>query len=260
MHGPEVAFDCLGAEAGPATVDTLKVLIHHGRAGAERVQGRPVLGLQLEQLDNVQVMFAIIVATAETLHAHGKTTVQSAAQAAVALKPFTGHFASVIFALGFIGSGLLAVPVLAGSGSVGTAGLLTDSRRMALATPQNVIIGSISFLNIDDGAPPCDPIHSRTWKDAHGTRAPMRMATRTVELAAVLSSGRIRNRETVRAVVVFGGRLFCTELVPAIAATGNRNTATWTPTSVYERSLAAGTDHSQVVSDAELHYVARPTS
>ncbi|HEY5023645.1 MAG TPA: Nramp family divalent metal transporter [Acidimicrobiales bacterium] len=70
------------------------------------------------------VMFAIIVATAETLHAHGKTTVQSAAQAAEALKPFAGHFASATFALGFIGSGLLAVPVLAGSGSVGMAGLL----------------------------------------------------------------------------------------------------------------------------------------
>jgi NRAMP (natural resistance-associated macrophage protein)-like metal ion transporter len=70
------------------------------------------------------VMFAIIVATAETLHAHGKTSVQSAAQAATALKPFAGHFASAIFALGFIGSGLLAVPVLAGSGSVGMAGLL----------------------------------------------------------------------------------------------------------------------------------------
>jgi Mn2+/Fe2+ NRAMP family transporter len=70
------------------------------------------------------VMFAIILATAETLNAHGKTNVQSAAQAAAALKPFAGHFASVIFALGFIGSGLLAVPVLAGAGSVGMAGLL----------------------------------------------------------------------------------------------------------------------------------------
>jgi NRAMP (natural resistance-associated macrophage protein)-like metal ion transporter len=70
------------------------------------------------------VMFAIIVATAETLNAHGKTSIGSAAQAAAALKPFAGHFASVIFALGFIGSGLLAIPVLAGSGSVGMAGLL----------------------------------------------------------------------------------------------------------------------------------------
>jgi Mn2+/Fe2+ NRAMP family transporter len=52
------------------------------------------------------------------------TNVQSAAQAAEALKPFAGHFASAIFALGFIGSGLLAIPVLAGSGSVGMAGLM----------------------------------------------------------------------------------------------------------------------------------------
>jgi Mn2+/Fe2+ NRAMP family transporter len=70
------------------------------------------------------VMFAIMVATAQTLHAHGKTRIQSAAQAAEALKPFAGHFASVLFALGFIGSGLLAIPVLAGAGSVGMAGLL----------------------------------------------------------------------------------------------------------------------------------------
>jgi NRAMP (natural resistance-associated macrophage protein)-like metal ion transporter len=70
------------------------------------------------------VMFAIIVATAQTLHLHHVTNIQSAAQAAKALRPFAGRFASMIFALGFIGSGLLAVPVLAASGSVGLSGLL----------------------------------------------------------------------------------------------------------------------------------------
>src|SRR4029077_18948016 len=70
------------------------------------------------------VMFAIIVTTSQTLHAHGKTDIQSASQAASALQPFAGHVASTIFVLGFIGSGLLAVPVLAGSGSAGMAGLL----------------------------------------------------------------------------------------------------------------------------------------
>ena len=64
------------------------------------------------------VMFAIIVASAQALHAHNRTKIQSAAQAAQALRPFAGHFASAIFALGFIGSGLLAIPVLAGTGSV----------------------------------------------------------------------------------------------------------------------------------------------
>lgn len=70
------------------------------------------------------VMFAIIATTAATLHAHHITNIQSAAQAAQALKPLVGHLSSQVFALGFVGSGLLAVPVLAGSGSVGLAGLM----------------------------------------------------------------------------------------------------------------------------------------
>ena len=74
-------------------------------------------------LSNI-VMFAIITATAATLGSHGATDVTSAAQAAQALKPVAGSAASTLFALGFIGSGMLAVPVLAGSGSAGMAGLL----------------------------------------------------------------------------------------------------------------------------------------
>jgi len=70
------------------------------------------------------VMFAIIATTAETLHVHHIDNIQSAAQAASSLKPFAGGLASAVFALGFIGSGLLAVPVLAASGSVGVSGLL----------------------------------------------------------------------------------------------------------------------------------------
>jgi NRAMP (natural resistance-associated macrophage protein)-like metal ion transporter len=70
------------------------------------------------------VMFAIIATTAETLHVHHITNIQSAAQAASSLKPFAGRFASAIFALGFIGSGLLAIPALVASGSVGISGLL----------------------------------------------------------------------------------------------------------------------------------------
>jgi Mn2+/Fe2+ NRAMP family transporter len=78
------------------------------------------------------VMFAIIVATAQTLHIHHLTHIQSAAEAAKALRPFAGRFASAIFALGFIGSGLLAVPVLAASGSVGLFGVLSDPQTLTL--------------------------------------------------------------------------------------------------------------------------------
>lgn len=71
------------------------------------------------------VMFAIIVATAATLGSHGHhVNIGSPAQAAQALKPVAGRFASYIFAVGFIGSGMLAIPVLAGSGSAGLAGLV----------------------------------------------------------------------------------------------------------------------------------------
>jgi len=69
-------------------------------------------------------MFAIIVATAATLGDGHGAQIASAADAAKALQPVAGHLASVLFAAGFIGSGLLAVPVLAGSASVGIAGLL----------------------------------------------------------------------------------------------------------------------------------------
>jgi Mn2+/Fe2+ NRAMP family transporter len=63
----------------------------------------------------VTIAFIIIVVTASTLHRSGVTTVATAQQAANALKPVAGDFAGVIFAVGIVGLGLLAVPVLAGS-------------------------------------------------------------------------------------------------------------------------------------------------
>ncbi len=73
------------------------------------------------------VMLAVIVSAASTLHTHGKTNVSSAADAAQALRPIAGQYSEMLFALGFIGSGMLAIPVLAGSGSAGIAGLLGTS-------------------------------------------------------------------------------------------------------------------------------------
>lgn len=63
------------------------------------------------------VMFFIIVATAATLHANGITQIETADQAARALAPIAGELATLLFAIGIIGTGLLAVPVLAGSAS-----------------------------------------------------------------------------------------------------------------------------------------------
>ena len=67
------------------------------------------------------IAFFIIVTTATTLNAHGITRVETAAQAAEALRPIAGELTFALFALGIIGTGLLAVPVLAGSAAYAVA-------------------------------------------------------------------------------------------------------------------------------------------
>ncbi len=63
------------------------------------------------------VMFFIIAACAATLFTHNITNIATAADAALALRPFAGDFSFVLFAIGILGTGLLAIPVLAGSAS-----------------------------------------------------------------------------------------------------------------------------------------------
>jgi NRAMP (natural resistance-associated macrophage protein)-like metal ion transporter len=110
-------------------------------------------------LSNVVALF-IILTTAATLHAHGQTDIQTSSQAAEALRPIAGPFAFTIFALGIIGTGLLALPVLAGSAAyaVGESlhwpvGLAKRPHRakafygtIAVAT---VVGGVINFSSID---------------------------------------------------------------------------------------------------------------
>ncbi len=83
------------------------------RAGAElrRIRTDTLVGMGFSHL----TALFIIVATAATLNANGVTDITSAAQAAEALRPIAGEFAFALFAIGIIGTGLLAVPILAGS-------------------------------------------------------------------------------------------------------------------------------------------------
>ena len=61
------------------------------------------------------IMYFIILTTAATLHAHGRTTISTAKDAAEALRPLAGNGAYWLFSLGLIGAGMIGVPVLAGS-------------------------------------------------------------------------------------------------------------------------------------------------
>jgi NRAMP (natural resistance-associated macrophage protein)-like metal ion transporter len=67
------------------------------------------------------VMFFIIIATASTLNSHNILNIDTATHAAEALRPFAGDFAFLLFAVGIIGTGLLAVPILAGSAAYALA-------------------------------------------------------------------------------------------------------------------------------------------
>lgn len=67
------------------------------------------------------IMFFIIITTAATLHTGGMSTIATASQAAEALRPVAGNFAYLLFAVGIIGTGLLAVPILAGSSAYAVA-------------------------------------------------------------------------------------------------------------------------------------------
>jgi Mn2+/Fe2+ NRAMP family transporter len=75
------------------------------------------------------VMFFIITTTALTLFAHGRTNIQTAQDAARALEPLAGHLAYLLFTLGMVGTGLLAVPALAGSSAYIAAEMLSFRRQ-----------------------------------------------------------------------------------------------------------------------------------
>ncbi|GAC1336911.1 MAG: Nramp family divalent metal transporter [Beijerinckiaceae bacterium] len=99
-------------EANPRRVDLIDAP-EQGESALRRIELDTLVGMGLSNL----VALAIMVTTAATLNANGTTDIQTSAQAAEALRPIAGQFTFVIFALGIIGTGLLAVPVLAGSGA-----------------------------------------------------------------------------------------------------------------------------------------------
>jgi Mn2+/Fe2+ NRAMP family transporter len=84
---------------------------HQGPDAIERIRLDTYIGMAFSNL----VALAIIVTTAATLHAGGVIDIATSSQAAEALRPVAGPFAFTLFALGIVGTGLLAVPVLAGS-------------------------------------------------------------------------------------------------------------------------------------------------
>ncbi len=117
-------------------------------------------------LSNI-VGFFIIVTTAATLHAHGIDKIGTAAQAAEALRPFAGPAAFLLFSLGIVGTGLLAIPALAGSAAYAFAETFgwrgSLSLRPQRAPAFYLIIGSATLAGALGALTPIDPITMLVW-------------------------------------------------------------------------------------------------
>ena len=113
------------------------------------------------------VAAAIMITTAATLHAAGITSIQSSAQAAEALRPLAGEFTFMLFALGVIGTGMLAVPVLAGSAAYALSEAFgwpaTLEARPSAAPRFYALIAAATLAGVAIDFTPIDPIRMLFW-------------------------------------------------------------------------------------------------
>ena len=113
------------------------------------------------------IAFFIILTTAAVLNAGGVTNIHSAAEAAEALRPLAGDLTFVLFALGIVGTGLLAVPVLAGSAAYGVAEAFGWPATLEAKAPDAVgfysIIAGATVVGLALGYTPIDPIQMLVW-------------------------------------------------------------------------------------------------
>ena len=132
-------------------------------AAFSRIRADTLAGMAFSNV----IAIAIMTTTAATLHANGVTNVETSAQAAEALKPIAGSFAYAIFTLGIIGTGLLAVPVLAGSAAYAVAegmrwpvGLARQPRE---AWAFYCILGIATLIGVGLNFTPINPIKALYW-------------------------------------------------------------------------------------------------
>ncbi|HXS07913.1 MAG TPA: divalent metal cation transporter [Rhizomicrobium sp.] len=133
------------------------------RAAVSRIEVDTIAGMFISNA----IAVAIMISTAATLHQAGKTNIQTAAEAAMALEPIAGHFAFLLFAIGIIGTGLLAIPVLAGSAAYAVG----ESRRWKTGLDNMpweakgfyAVIGAAIFLGLGIDYSGLDPIKALYW-------------------------------------------------------------------------------------------------
>jgi NRAMP (natural resistance-associated macrophage protein)-like metal ion transporter len=185
------------------------------RRQLRRIEFDTIAGMTFSNL----IALAIIVSAAATLHPAGITHIETSAQAAEALRPIAGPFAFVLFSLGIVGTGMLAVPVLAGSAAYAVAetfrwkhGLDLKPHQargfyaiVALATAGGVLL---NFIGID-------PIRALVWAAViNGVAAVPIMAV----MMLLATDSRVLGKFTVRRWLKVAGWLATATMAAAVAA------------------------------------------
>ncbi len=151
----------------------LKEVPSQAKAQLEPMRGDTYLGMAFSNV----IAFFIILDTAAVLHAHGITDIQTAAQAAEALRPIAGELAFLFFGIGIIGTGLIAVPVLAGSAAYGLAEALQEpiglDRKLHQAKAFYGILATATVLGVALNFIGMNPIKALFWSAViNGLAAP----------------------------------------------------------------------------------------
>jgi Mn2+/Fe2+ NRAMP family transporter len=142
-------------------VHSLQEVRHHLR----RIKFDTILGMTFSNL----IAFFVILSTAATLHAAGLTHIETSAQAAEALRPVAGDLTFLLFSMGIIGTGMLAVPVLAGSAAYAVAeafrweGTLSARLRQGEGRGFYGVIAFATFGGVVLCFTPTDPVKELFW-------------------------------------------------------------------------------------------------
>ena len=128
-----------------------------------RIQLDTLVGMGIS---NIIALF-IMITTAATLNAHGVTDIQTSSQAAEALRPIAGRFAFTVFALGIVGTGMLALPVLAGSAAYALGETLHWrvglAQRPGRAPAFYITIAAATLVGAALNFTPLDPVKALIW-------------------------------------------------------------------------------------------------
>jgi NRAMP (natural resistance-associated macrophage protein)-like metal ion transporter len=141
----------------------LRDLVKGGDPELNRIRIDTTVGMMFSNL----IAFFIILTTASVLNANGVTNINSATQAAEALRPLAGDFTFLLFALGIIGTGMLAIPVLAGSAAYGVAEAFGWHASLEAKAPDAIgfyaIIGTATVIGFGLGFTGIDALHMLVW-------------------------------------------------------------------------------------------------